>query len=39
MEWFKTIKVFDGKKANQIAYNEKIFSKDETLKIINDTHL
>ena len=38
MEWFKTIKVFDGKKANTIAYDEKIFSRDETLAIIDDTH-
>ena len=38
MEWFKVIKVFDGKKPNTIAYEEKIFSKEETLNIINDTH-
>ena len=38
MEWFKTIKVFDGKKANTIAYDEKIFSRDETLAIIDGTH-
>lgn len=38
MEWFKIIKTFDGKPANSIAYNEKIFSKDETLEIVNDTH-
>lgn len=38
MEWFKIIKTFDGKPANSIAYNEKIFSKDETLEIVSDTH-
>lgn len=35
MDWFKDIKTFDGKKPNLIAYNEKIFSKDETLAIIH----
>jgi hypothetical protein len=38
MDWFKFIKVFDGKKPNQIAYDEKLFSKDETLSIISETH-
>lgn len=38
MEWFKVIKTFDGKPANSIAYNEKIFSKDETLEIVSNTH-
>ncbi len=38
MDWFKFIKVFDGKKPNLIAYDEKLFSKDETLSIISDTH-
>ncbi len=38
MDWFKYIKIFDGKKQNSIAYDEKIFSKDETLAIINETH-
>ena len=37
-EWFTTIKVSDGKEANTIAYDEKIFSRDETLAIIDDTH-
>jgi hypothetical protein len=26
-KWFKIVKVFDGKKANQIAHNEKVFNK------------
>lgn len=38
MDWFKYIKIFDGKKPNSIAYDEKVFSKDETLAIINETH-
>jgi arsenate reductase-like glutaredoxin family protein len=38
MDWFKYIKIFDGKKPNSIAYGEKVFSKDETLAIINETH-
>lgn len=38
MDWFKFIKVFDGKKPNLIAYDEKLFTKDETLSIISDTH-
>jgi len=25
--WFKVVKVYDGKKPNTIAYNEKIFTK------------
>lgn len=31
MNWFKNIKTFDGKKPNTIAFNEKLFGKDETL--------
>jgi hypothetical protein len=38
MSWFKGIKLFEGKAANQIAYDEKIFSKEETLAIISETH-
>ena len=38
MGWFKTIKLFDGKKANKIAYDEKIFSTNETIEIILETH-
>ncbi len=26
--WFKIVKVFDGKKPNHIAYDEKIFNKE-----------
>lgn len=36
--WFKGIKVFDGKKENTIAYDDKIFSKDETMEMIRKTH-
>lgn len=38
LQWFKTIKVFDGKKANSIEYNDKIFTIDETLEIIHETN-
>jgi hypothetical protein len=38
MDWFKDIKIFDGKKSNSIAYNEKMFTRDETLAIISETH-
>lgn len=38
-QWFKTIKLFDGKKANEIAYGEKILSRDATLSIIHGTHV
>ena len=38
LQWFKTIKVFDGKKANTIEYNDKIFTIDETLEIIHETN-
>jgi hypothetical protein len=39
MQWFKTIKIFDGKKANTIAFEEQILSKDATLNIIRGTHV
>lgn len=32
--WFKIVKVFDGKKPNHIAYDEKIFNKEQTLHTI-----
>lgn len=35
MDWFKDIKIFDGKKSNSIAYDEKMFTRDETLAIIS----
>ena len=38
MGWFKTIKLFDGKKINQIAYDDKIFSVQETIEMIETTH-
>ena len=36
--WFKYIKTFDGKKANEIHYNEKIFSAEKALEVIEETH-
>lgn len=38
MNWFKNIKVFDGKPANRIAYADKIFNEVETVDIIKKTH-
>lgn len=31
--------MFDGKKANTIAYEEKVMSRDATLNVIYDTHI
>lgn len=38
MEWFKVYKTFDGKPANTIGFDNKIYSKEESLKIIHETH-
>lgn len=39
MNWFKVYKTYDGKPENKIGFGEKIFSKEETLEIIFDTHV
>ena len=36
--WFKQIKTFDGKAENFISFDDKVFSKDETLALIRETH-
>ncbi|KAL4480042.1 hypothetical protein ABPG74_020558 [Tetrahymena malaccensis] len=36
--WFKYIKTYDGKKANVIHYDEKIFDHEKALEIIHETH-
>lgn len=36
-KWFKIVKVFDGKKENFIAYDEKVFGKEDTLQVIQHT--
>jgi len=36
--WFKYIKTFDGKKPNEIHYNEKIFPAEKALEVIEETH-
>ncbi len=36
MEWFKMFKTFYGKKPNVILDNNKLFNKEETLKIISE---
>jgi hypothetical protein len=38
MNWFKHIKVFDGKKKNHIAYSESVFGVKDTVNTIRDTH-
>lgn len=39
MDWFKIYKTYDGKPANTIGFGEKIFSKEETIDLIFDTHV
>lgn len=38
MKWFKIYKTFEGKKENIILDNDKIFSPEETLEIIEENH-
>ena len=38
LEWFKTIKLYDGKKRNTIAYGETIFGVKDTVDMIKETH-
>ena len=38
MDWFRYIKVFDGKKENPILFDGKIIGVDETRKVIADAH-
>ena len=38
MDWFKHIKLFDGKNINQIAYEEKVFGVSDTVATIAGTH-
>ena len=37
-EWFRTIKVFDGKKENTYLKNGDVIGREETLEIISDCH-
>lgn len=37
-KWFKIVKVLDGKKPNTIAYDEKIFNKNEIIDTIKHTN-
>ena len=37
-KWFKGIKVFDGKKANTIHFEEKVFGREKTLAVIHEAH-
>ncbi|EGR28560.1 inorganic pyrophosphatase family protein, putative [Ichthyophthirius multifiliis] len=37
--WFKFIKVYDGKKPNIIHYNEQIFDQDRALEVIHENHI
>ena len=37
-EWFRTIKVYDGKKANRFGYDEKVLSAEKTIEIIHENH-
>ncbi len=39
MDWFKIYKTYDGKPENTIGFNGKVFSKEESLRIIHETHL
>ena len=38
INWFKIYKIFEGKKENHILDNDKIFSYEETLEIIEENH-
>ena len=39
IDWFKVYKTYEGKPVDEIGFGEKIFSKEETLEIIFDTHV
>lgn len=36
--WFRNIKTFDGKKANEIAHNGRLHTKAETIALIASQH-
>jgi len=36
--WFKTYKVLEGKDENIIGFNGKIFNKEETMALVNESH-
>ena len=38
VEWMRTYKTYDGKALNTFGYDEKIFSVDDTIEIIQDCH-
>ena len=37
-EWFKSIKVYDGKKPNSFAFEERVLSVERTLQVIEENH-
>ena len=37
-EWFRTIKTYDGKAENKYLGDGKVFSREESMKIIRECH-
>ena len=38
MEWFRTIKTFDGKPENRFAYDDQVLSVEKTIEVIHENH-
>ena len=38
MEWFRTIKTYDGKPANSFGYDDAVLSVEKTIEIIEENH-
>ena len=38
MEWFRTIKTYDGKPENRYGHDDKVLSVEKTIEIIHENH-
>lgn len=38
MEWFRTIKTYDGKPPNRFAYDDQVLTVEKTIEIIEENH-